>query len=110
MLAHGGFDFAGTMDGFAPLLAEEGWCVISWDHRGHGNSEHAALYNWEADQRDALAVISSVTDQPVPFIGHSKGGGVLMALADIRPDRVSAMVNMAITVIVAELLNPEIAS
>ena len=30
-----------------------GWRVVSWDHRGHGDSEHAALYNWEADLRDA---------------------------------------------------------
>ena len=42
-LAHGGFDFAGTLDGFAPRLADGGWKVISWDHRGHGDSEHAAL-------------------------------------------------------------------
>ena len=30
LLAHGGFDFAGTFDGFAPLLAEGGWRVVSW--------------------------------------------------------------------------------
>ena len=94
LLAHGGFDFAGTMDGFAPLLADEGWRVISWDHRGHGDSEHAALYNWECDQRDGLAVLDTVTTDPAPFVGHSKGGGVLLALADTRPDRLNAMVNL----------------
>lgn len=94
LLAHGGFDFAGTMDGFAPLLAAEGWRVISWDQRGHGDSEHAALYNWEADQRDAVAVLDTVSTGPLPFVGHSKGGGVLMALAEARPDRLSAMVNL----------------
>ncbi len=94
LLAHGGFDFAGTMDGFAPLLADEGWRVISWDHRGHGDSQHAALYNWEADQRDGMAVLDSVTKDAVPFVGHSKGGGLLLALADVRPDRVTAMANL----------------
>src|SRR5690606_16280035 len=52
LLAHGGFDFARTFDVFAPLLADGGWRVVSWDQRGHGDSEHAALYNWDADARD----------------------------------------------------------
>ena len=42
LLAHGGLDFARTFDVFAPLLADAGWRVVSWDHRGHGDSEHAA--------------------------------------------------------------------
>ena len=33
----------------------------AWDHRGHGDSEHAPLYQGEADIRDALAVFDSVT-------------------------------------------------
>lgn len=93
-LAHGGFDFAGTLDGFAPRLAAGGWKVISWDHRGHGDSEHAALYNWEADTRDAVEVFKSVTDKAAPVVGHSKGGGLMMALADVRPDLVTALVNL----------------
>src|SRR5436309_9786561 len=45
LLAHGGFDFAGTYDVFAPLLADAGWRVVSWDARGHGDSDHAVLYS-----------------------------------------------------------------
>ena len=33
LLAHGGFDFAGTWDVFAPLLASRGLRVIAWDQR-----------------------------------------------------------------------------
>ena len=54
-LAHGGFDFAGTFDVFAPLLADAGFRVVSWDQRGHGDSDHPALYSWDADIRDAPA-------------------------------------------------------
>ena len=56
-LVHGGSDFAGTFDVFAPLLAAAGWRVISWDHRGHGDSDYAPLYSWDADVRDALSVL-----------------------------------------------------
>jgi len=94
LLAHGGFDFAGTFDVFAPLLAEAGWRVVSWDHRGHGDSEHAALYSWQADMRDAVAVLDSVARGPVPFVGHSKGGAILTSLTEAAPHRVSKLVNL----------------
>ena len=94
LLAHGGFDFAGTYDVFAPLLAAGGWRVVSWDQRGHGDSDHAALYQWEADMRDALAVLDSVTDGAVPLVGHSKGGSLMTQIAAAMPHRVRALVNI----------------
>ncbi|HEX7167359.1 MAG TPA: alpha/beta hydrolase [Acidimicrobiales bacterium] len=94
LLAHGGFDFAGTFDVFAPLLAAGGWRVVSWDHRGHGDSEHAALYSWDADIRDAVAVFDSVTREAVPVVGHSKGGALMLQLADAAPHRLRALVNI----------------
>jgi pimeloyl-ACP methyl ester carboxylesterase len=94
MLAHGGFDFARTYDVFAPLLADAGWRVVSWDQRGHGDSEHAAMYSWDADLRDALAVIDSVTSEPVPVIGHSKGGAVMVQFAAALPHRLRCLVNL----------------
>lgn len=93
-LAHGGMDFARTMDVFAPVIADAGWRVVSWDHRGHGDSEHAALYSWEADLRDALAVFDSVTGTAAPVIAHSKGGSLMLQLADALPHRVSHLVNI----------------
>ena len=93
-LAHGGFDFARTFDVFAPLLADAGWRVVAWDQRGHGASEHAALYSWEADLRDALAVLDSVTTGPLPVVGHSKGGSVMVQFAAALPHRVTALVNL----------------
>ena len=94
LLAHGGFDFARTFDVFAPLLADAGWRVVAWDQRGHGASEHAAMYSWEADLRDALAVVDSVTTGPLPVVGHSKGGSVMVQFAAALPHRVSALVNL----------------
>ncbi|MBA2609971.1 MAG: alpha/beta hydrolase [Actinobacteria bacterium] len=93
-LVHGGFDFAGTFDGLAARLADAGWRVIAHDQRGHGDSEHATCYSWDADIRDALAVIDSVTPGPAPILGHSKGGGLMLQLADACPHRVTKLINI----------------
>jgi pimeloyl-ACP methyl ester carboxylesterase len=94
LLAHGGFDFARTFDVFAPMLADAGWRVVSWDQRGHGDSARACLYSWEADVRDAVAVLDTLTPDPLPVIGHSKGGGLMLQLAVALPHRVSCLVNL----------------
>ena len=95
LLAHGGFDFVGTYDGFAPRLADGGWRVVAWDQRGHGDSDRAPLYSWGADLRDIVAVLDSLGDSgPLPLVGHSKGGGLLLDVAEALPHRVSHMVNL----------------
>ncbi|MBV9953309.1 MAG: alpha/beta hydrolase [Acidimicrobiia bacterium] len=94
LLTHGGFDFAGTFDVFAPMLAAAGWRVVAWDARGCGDSDRADLYSWEADIRDAFAVIDSITDAPLPIIGHSKGGSQMLQLAEAAPHRVTRIVNL----------------
>ena len=93
-LVHGGFDFARTFDEFAPKLAAAGWRVIAWDQRGHGDSEHAALYSWDGDLRDAMAVMDAITQRPAPVVGHSKGGSLMIQLADAQPFRFSHLVNL----------------
>jgi pimeloyl-ACP methyl ester carboxylesterase len=92
--AHGGLDFAATFDLMAPIIADAGWRVVSWDQRGHGDSDRAALYAWDADTRDALAVIDSITRAPAAVLGHSKGGSLVMQLADALPHRVSHVINL----------------
>lgn len=94
LLVHGGMDFAGTYDTFAPLLADAGWRVVSFDQRGHGDSEHATCYSWDADVRDSLSVIDSITPGALPILGHSKGGGLMLQLADAMPHRVTKLVNI----------------
>ena len=95
LAVHGGFDFARTYDAFAPRLADAGWRVVSWDQRGHGDSDRAALYSWDADLRDAISVFDHVSpSSPVPVIGHSKGGGMMIQLADAQPYRIASFVNL----------------
>jgi pimeloyl-ACP methyl ester carboxylesterase len=94
LLAHGGFDFAGTFDVFAPLLAAGGYRVVAWDQRGHGDSEWSELYSWDADVRDMLAVADSIGREPLIAIGHSKGGAIATHWIQAAPDRVRAFVNL----------------
>lgn len=94
LLAHGGLDFARTFDVFAPLLADAGFRVVSWDHRGHGDSEHTLLYSWEADIRDARAVLDSTSEEPVMAVGHSKGSGLLSNLIHTMPERFRRFVSV----------------
>ncbi len=94
LFTHGGFDFAGTFDLLAPRVADGGWRVVGWDQRGHGDSAHTVLYSWDADLRDALAVLDSVGADPLPVLGHSKGGGLMLQLAEARPHQVSHLVNL----------------
>ena len=93
-LVHGGFDFSRTFDVFAPMLADAGWRVVSWDARGHGDSDRARFYSWASDVRDHLAAITSLADGPIPIIGHSKGGGQILDLLDGRPSLTCAFVNL----------------
>lgn len=94
LMAHGGFDFAETLNRFAPMLADGGYRVVCWDQRGHGDSQWAHLYSWDADTRDGAAVLATLPDGPIPFVGHSKGGSLMMSLAEMAPHRVSALVNL----------------
>ena len=94
LFTHGGFDFARTFSVFAPMVAAAGWRVVAWDQRGHGDSEHTALYSWDADVRDALAVMDTIPARPIPVVAHSKGGNLMLHLADACPHRVSHVVNI----------------
>lgn len=94
VFVHGGFDFAETLNVFAPMLAGRGWRVVSWDQRGHGMSDWAAMYNWEADLRDAAAVLDTLGSEPLPIIGHSKGGALSLFLAEAFPSRFTHLLNL----------------
>ena len=92
--SHGGFDFTGTFDVFAPLLAAGGYRVVVWDQRGHGDSDHTPLYSWDADVRDLLTVLDSSTREPAIMLGHSKGGSISTHAIQAAPHRARAFVNI----------------
>ncbi len=94
LLVHGAFDFARTFDVFAPLLADAGYRVVCYDQRGHGDSDHAALYSWVADERDMLAVADATSRAPMVAVGHSKGGSLLVHTIQALPHRFTRFVSI----------------
>jgi hypothetical protein len=94
MLVHGGADFSRTFDVFAPLLADAGWRVIAWDHRGHGDSDHTHLYSYDADLRDAVRVFETFAGHdPTPNPSGSKRSSISTASRTVVPDPTSPSIN-----------------
>lgn len=97
---HGGGQSRNAWLGSARILAEAGYYGVSFDLRGHGDSEWAADrdYLLDAFGRDVERLLQQF-DRPVTLVGASRGGQAalvggsrhpdkvrLIALADVAPD------------------------
>ncbi|MDX6632761.1 MAG: hypothetical protein QOG09_1177 [Solirubrobacterales bacterium] len=80
----------------AKLLPREGYRLISYDARGHGESDPApaeAGYEYEELADDLWALIRDRVGEARPLLaGHSMGAHTIAALALARPDEVAAVV------------------
>ncbi len=82
--------FAAQAAAFAP-----GYRVISYDHRGQGNSPEAASgYDMDTVAEDAAALIVALKASPCHFAGLSMGGFAGMRLAARRPELVQTLTLM----------------
>jgi len=75
VLLHGGGQTRHSWRGTARRLAEAGWSAVSYDARGHGDSEWARSggYSMDALVADLGAVVHTIDEPPV-LIGASMGG------------------------------------
>ena len=92
VLTHGAFDHARGFDLLAPLLADD-YRVVAVDHRGHGDSDWADGYGWLNDLLDLAMVIRDL-GTPVFLLGHSKGGGQALDVANSFPHLVRRVVSL----------------
>jgi pimeloyl-ACP methyl ester carboxylesterase len=96
LLVHG---FGGAKEDFAdhvPSLAEHA-TVVTFDHRGHGASDHPAdegAYSLDHLVADTLGVAAGLGFERFRLLGHSMGGMVARRLVLAHPDRVDALVLM----------------
>ncbi|MEI6448059.1 MAG: alpha/beta hydrolase [Actinomycetes bacterium] len=76
-------------------LQREGWTVIAFDARGHGNSGPAAPgsdYGYGRLIEDAEAILARFAPGPAVLVGVSMGAHTAAGLAIARPDLCRAMV------------------
>lgn len=90
LLIHGTAASAAWWDPVLPALAER-HRVIRVDLAGHGGSPPAPSYDVSRQAGRVAAVLDDLGASPVVAIGHSSGGYVATALAELRPGLVSAI-------------------
>jgi pimeloyl-ACP methyl ester carboxylesterase len=108
VLLHGNGAHARWFDALIPALVP-GWRIIAPDLRGHGESAwaeppHYAIEDFGDDLR---AVLDALAPEPVPLVGHSMGGRVVVWYAAEQPDRVRGLVVMDSRM---ETIRPELAA
>jgi len=88
LLMHGGGQTRHAWGNTARVLADHGWRAVSFDLRGHGDSEWALNgdYSFTAYAADCLAVIDRLGRPPV-LVGASLGG-ITALLTEGGSDRV----------------------
>jgi pimeloyl-ACP methyl ester carboxylesterase/SAM-dependent methyltransferase len=80
-------------DAQARALSEH-YRVLTFDHRGHGDSDATADYSMRAIYEDAVGFIEATGAAPCHFVGLSTGGFVGLRLALWRPDLLRSLVLM----------------
>jgi pimeloyl-ACP methyl ester carboxylesterase len=108
VLLHGNGAHARWFDALVPALVP-GWRIVAPDLRGHGESDWAEppRYAIENFGHDLGVVIDALAPGPVPVVGHSMGGRVVVWYAAERPDRVRGLVVLDSRM---ETIRPELAS
>lgn len=86
---HGGGDSRSAWRGSARRIAEAGYYGLTFDLRGHGESDWATGgdYLLDAYARDVEALLEAF-DQPVVLVGASRGGQAALVGGSRHPDRV----------------------
>jgi pimeloyl-ACP methyl ester carboxylesterase len=92
---HGSWHGGWCWDGVATLLRGSGHVVRAADLVGLGDDgtdlAGVTLTTW----RDQIVALVDAADEPVVLVGHSRGGIVISAVAEARPDRIARLVYVA---------------
>lgn len=92
VLLHGFLENQTMWNGFVPDLAKKNR-IITIDLLGHGNTECLGYVHSMEDQADMVhAVLHELKIRKSVFIGHSMGGYVALAFAELYPENVKGLV------------------
>lgn len=105
LFLHGGGQTRHAWGRTAEILAHDGWRTVTFDHRGHGESQWAPNgdYSFTAITADCISVVDQLGRPPV-LVGASLGGMAAM-LAEGTSDRVIS--SALVLVDIAPKTNPE---
>lgn len=88
---HGGWVDRHAWDAVAPALADR-YRVISYDRRGHSESERpAGRHDLETHAADLAALIDRLDAAPAHVVTSSIGGNIALGMAVRYPDRVASL-------------------
>lgn len=99
LFAHGFGQTRGAWNGTAAALAQAGCRCVTFDARGHGESDRVAGRGYHMDQfADDLLRLAAAQPQPPILVGASMGGllGIVLA-GEVRPSPFRALVLVDIT-------------
>src|SRR4051812_33341624 len=96
VLVHG---FGGAKEDFADHVAlfARDHTVVTFDHRGHGDSDKPATldaYSLARLEADTLQVADAAGLEHFRLLGHSMGGMISRGVAIRNPERIDALVMM----------------
>lgn len=88
---HGFLENSSMWDYFVPDLSKK-YRIIAIDLLGHGQTEPLGYVHSMEDNADAVhAVLSELKIRKALFVGHSMGGYVALAFAELYPDNVKGI-------------------
>ena len=99
VLCHGFPEHAFSWRHQIPALAEAGYHVIVPNQRGYGNSSSPTAvtdYDIIHLSGDLIALLDYYGYEDATFVGHDWGANVVWRLAQLHPERVNKVINLAL--------------
>jgi len=99
ILCHGWPEHAYSWRHQIPALAAAGFHVIVPNQRGYGKSsqpDHVTDYDISHLTGDLAALLEHFGYDDAVFVGHDWGANVVWSMAQLHPDRVSGIINLAL--------------
>ncbi len=99
VLCHGWPEHAYSWRHQMPALAAAGFHVIVPNQRGYGNSsrpDQVAAYDISQLTGDLAALLDHFGYKDAIFVGHDWGANVVWSMAQLHPNRVSKIINLAL--------------
>ncbi|MCB9715798.1 MAG: alpha/beta hydrolase [Myxococcales bacterium] len=98
LLLHGFPDTPHTWDAARPALAADGFRVVCPFMRGYPPTEAPATDDYDADTlgRDVLALVEALGEERAIVVGHDWGASATYSAAGLGPQRLRAIVTVAV--------------